>query len=513
MVLNDKKLDKQFKVSKNNNFNCLHMKKNKKIVLCHGVFDLVHPGHLNYLKKAKQLGDILIVSVTSDKYVNKGPGRPVFDIHQRISFLADLKFVDKVYESKDYTAEKVIEKIKPDIYCKGIDYSNKKKNKKDANLIKEINSLKKHGGKFVFVKEKKFSSSRLINNNDLQNLNKEQIDYIKSLKKIISLNDINKNIEKFKKLKVLVVGEIIIDNYIFIEPVGKSGKEPILIYKKKNENKFIGGTGYISNLVSSFSKSVDLFTYIGERKEEFNFIKNNLNKKIKLHYVTKNKSPTIIKTRYLESYRYNKIMGIYKVNDALMTGLEEKYIIKKLSKLVKKCDLIILADYGHGFIKKNIRNYLQKFKNKLYLNAQINSFNRDFHSLSKYKFANSLVLNESELRHEMKDQDSNLDKLVKKLKTQIKLEHIIVTKGRFGATHYVKNNKFHCPAFSNIAIDSTGAGDTYFSLASLGLSARINYKLMNLISSIASSYSVNNLTNKKYYNKKLLLRHLNYMLS
>ena len=85
------------------------MKKNKKIVLCHGVFDLVHPGHLNYLKKAKQLGDILIVSVTSDKYVNKGPGRPVFDIHQRISFLADLKFVDKVYESKDYTAEKVIE--------------------------------------------------------------------------------------------------------------------------------------------------------------------------------------------------------------------------------------------------------------------------------------------------------------------------------------------------------------------------------------------------------------------
>ena len=63
------------------------MRKNKKIVLCHGVFDVVHSGHLNYLKKAKQFGDILIISVTSDRFVNKGPGRPVFDINQRISFL------------------------------------------------------------------------------------------------------------------------------------------------------------------------------------------------------------------------------------------------------------------------------------------------------------------------------------------------------------------------------------------------------------------------------------------
>ena len=87
------------------------MQKRKKIVLCHGVFDVVHTGHLNYLKKAKELGDTLIVSVTSDKFVNKGPGRPVFDINQRMNFLSELKFIDKVYESKDYTAEKIIEKL------------------------------------------------------------------------------------------------------------------------------------------------------------------------------------------------------------------------------------------------------------------------------------------------------------------------------------------------------------------------------------------------------------------
>ena len=116
--------------------------KKKKIVLCHGVFDLVHLGHINYLKKAKKLGDNLIISVTSDKFVNKGPGRPAFSTEQRMSFLSELKFVDKVYESNDFTAVKLIEQTKPDFYCKGIDYPISKI-KEDKNLKAEINAVKK----------------------------------------------------------------------------------------------------------------------------------------------------------------------------------------------------------------------------------------------------------------------------------------------------------------------------------------------------------------------------------
>ena len=486
------------------------MKLKKKIVLCHGVFDVIHPGHINYLKKAKQLGDILAVSVTSDEFVNKGPGRPVFNINQRMNFLSELKFVDRVYESNNFTAEKIIEKIKPDYYCKGIDYPNKKINQ-DKNLKKEILSLKKNNGKFVVINEKKFSSSKIINENNLQNLKKENVSYINSLKKKNSLNKIKFDLNKFKKLKVLVVGEMIVDNYIFIDPVGKSGKEPILIFKKKNEDKFIGGSGYISNLISSFVNSIDLVTCIGEKNNELSFIRNNLNKKVKMHFVIKKDSPTIVKNRYLDSYKNNKIMGIYKLNDQLMSSFEEKEVIKKLSKLTKKCDLIIIADYGHGFLTKSVRNYLQKFKKKIYLNTQINSFNRSFQTLLNYKNINTLILNESEIRHETRDQHSKIDLLVNKLRKKIKFKHLIVTQGRYGSTHFVGKKKYYCPAFNENAVDTTGAGDTFFAFASLGLSAKINYKLMNLISSVASGYSVNNLTNKNYYNLKLLNNHLNYM--
>ena len=90
--------------------------KQKKIVMCHGVFDLLHLGHIIHFEEAKKMGDILIVSVTSDKFVNKGYGRPYFNISDRMKSLCALNFIDYVIESDYPTAELNLKKIKPDIY-------------------------------------------------------------------------------------------------------------------------------------------------------------------------------------------------------------------------------------------------------------------------------------------------------------------------------------------------------------------------------------------------------------
>ena len=111
----------------------------KKIVLCHGVFDLLHVGHINYFKSAKKYGSILIVSITNDKFVNKGPGRPAFSINNRLKFLQEIECIDFLYISNDYTAEKVIKNLRPNFYCKGNDYADYQK-RSDKNLNSEINS-------------------------------------------------------------------------------------------------------------------------------------------------------------------------------------------------------------------------------------------------------------------------------------------------------------------------------------------------------------------------------------
>mgnify|MGYP001294378645 FL=1 len=98
--------------------------KGKKISLCHGVFDLLHPGHIYHFEQAKKKSDILVVSITSDKKVLKGPGRPYFNQKNRAHSLASIEQIDFVIISDDKSAVNVIKKIKPHFYVKGSDYKN-----------------------------------------------------------------------------------------------------------------------------------------------------------------------------------------------------------------------------------------------------------------------------------------------------------------------------------------------------------------------------------------------------
>ena len=153
----------------------------KKIVLCHGVFDIIHSGHIKYFNQAKKLGDILVVSVTADKFVLKGQSRPINNLKNRMDVLKNLKMVDYVLESNFPTAEKIIEKIKPKIYCKGPDYKNKVDN--DKRLQREIKAVKKNNGKFITVIHETLSSSKIIKQANL-GLNDDKISkYIKFLRK------------------------------------------------------------------------------------------------------------------------------------------------------------------------------------------------------------------------------------------------------------------------------------------------------------------------------------------
>ena len=140
----------------------LKTKKNKKIVLVHGVFDLVHLGHIQYFNEAKKHGDILVVSLTADKFVKKGINKPHYDQYQRSKVLSSLSIVDYLTISDDFHASKVIQILKPNYYVKGPDYA-KKEGDVAGNLKTELSVLKKNKGKFLTTSGEQFSSSKLIN--------------------------------------------------------------------------------------------------------------------------------------------------------------------------------------------------------------------------------------------------------------------------------------------------------------------------------------------------------------
>lgn len=143
-------------------------KQNKKIVLTHGVFDLIHWGHIHYLKGAKKLGDVLIVSVVNDKFINKSDvvKRPLlFNEGVRLKWLAEFDIVDFVTLSNDAGPWKVMRAVRPNFYAKGSDSKNRLKNK-NSGLWQDKLEIEKLGGKLVFIKSLPIHSTDILNKID-----------------------------------------------------------------------------------------------------------------------------------------------------------------------------------------------------------------------------------------------------------------------------------------------------------------------------------------------------------
>lgn len=467
------------------------LKKTKKIGLCHGAYDVVHIGHIKHFNYCKKFCDILIVSVTDDKFIKKGFDRPIFDIQKRIEFLSNISSIDFVIRSDEFSAVSNIKLIKPHIYFKGSEYK-----KKDliGNLKKEINTLKKIGSTIYYTKGFSSSSSKIINKYFSNNLVNNS--FISEIKKKFSYNFIEKKIDFLKKISPLIIGEIIIDQYTLSETIGKSGKDPYLVTKYLSDQKYLGGVGAIANTISSFTNSIQVLSYIGKKNSYSKFIDKKLNKNIRLYLITKKNSDTILKKRYVENYDKTKILGVYHYNDDPLDINEEKKLINKLKKLNIKSKTVIVADYGHGLITNNISKFISNESRFLSINCQINASNYGEHSLLKYKKCNLIVINERELRYELRDKNSSINILISRLKKIIKFKSIIVTRGKYGAQMFVNNKSLNCPAFTETIKDKVGAGDAMFALASVCDSMNFEPEITLLIGSIASYYNLGVLGNE-----------------
>ena len=484
--------------------------KKKKIILCHGVFDLIHIGHIKHFISAKQFGDILIVSLTPDIFVNKGPGRPIFSEKLRIEFLQNISVIDHIVLNNSPTSVNLINLLKPDIYCKGPDY---KIHKDDitGEIKNETKALNKYGGKVKYTDDITSSSSSLINEH-YRNLTFNQKQTIKIIKnKKINLN---KLLNLSKKLKVLVLGETIIDQYFFCETLGKSGKDPVLQMREEKNEIYIGGAAAIAGNVAKFCGKVTLMSMVGEDRKFQNLIKKKLPKNVDLKLIFKKKSPTIIKKKYIDSITNNKVFGSYIINDSPLDLENEKKLKNFLTNKLKNFDLVIISDYGHGFISDKNASLLSKKSKYIALNAQINAANRGYHTMNKYKNIDCVIINETELRHELRDKNSKVNYLMNNLSKKLNISNLVVTQGSEGATLYNKKSKkfYYMEAFASKVVDKIGSGDTMLSLISIFLKLGLDKTYALLIGSLGASQSVSSMGNKNLIDKIKLIKAIDHTL-
>lgn len=445
---------------------CKKLKKQrKKIAQCHGCFDLLHPGHIKHFQSAKAAADILIVTLTPDRFVNKGPGRPVFPEQLRMESIAALESVDYVALNHWPTAVETIKMLRPTYYVKGPDYKDKEKDT-TKGIYDEEAAVKAVGGQLYITDDVTFSSSHLINSHFNPHGSKAQ-DFVNGLKKKYNGESILNEIEKLNKLKVLVIGDTIIDEYHYCSPLGKSSKSPTISSIYLREEVFAGGVLAVANHLEQFAGEVKLVTCLGKQNLQDKVIKKTLSPGVDVKFFEREDGPTNTKRRYLDRYMNIKLFEVTFMNDKYIDEKLEKDVIAHLKKEIPKCDAVLVTDFGHGFITPGVIRFLESTGKYLAVNAQTNSNNYGYNYITKYKNVNYISIDEKELRLPFGDNYGDVESLIKQLKKVTKAEKIQITLGQEGSVWYEKNKFYRAPAVARSVKDSVGAGDAVLSFTTL----------------------------------------------
>ena len=483
----------------------------KKVILCHGVFDLFHLGHLTHLKDAKKYADILIVTVTPDIYVNKGPGRPVFSERQRAEIIASLELVDYVGINEFPTAEETILKLKPDYFAKGAEFDNK--SDLDGAVLREKEVIESVGGQMIYTTDEVvYSSSNLINNFNYSLLTPEADAYLKDFRNNYTEEEVFSYLDKIKDTTVLVIGDAIIDEYVYGQAIGKSSKDPTLVIQENRSEIYAGGSLAVANHISEFCKKVILITYIGENGEHEDFIKSSLHNNIEFHFIYKKNSPTIVKKRFIDEYFGNKLLESYKINQEPLDSDQEKELIDLIDTYLPQSELALVSDFGHGLMENNVIHRICSTQNYLAVNAQCNAGNLGYNFISKYFKGNLFVIDEKELRMETRDRFSSIFKLLQQCYYKVNCDKIIVTRGSNGSDLCCDSNTYFCPALATKIVDRVGAGDAFFAIASLASYVDAPPDIISFLGNVAGSLGVQIIGNKKHITEMDLRKSIHYLM-
>ena len=485
-------------------------KQGKTVAHCHGCFDLLHLGHIKHFEAAKNKADILIVTITPDRFVNKGPGRPVFNEILRMEAIAALQDVDYVALNKWETAIETIKLLKPDYYVKGQDYKDREKDL-TKNIYLEEEAVKSYGGELYFTEEIVFSSSTLINAHFSPH-DKNVQSYIQNLKNTYSSEKIISYINDLKDIRVLVIGDTIVDEYHYCLPLGKSSKSPTISTVFLRSEAFAGGALAIANHVEQYSGRVELVTVLGSQDNQLDIIESKLSKGVERKFFYRNDSPTNTKRRYLDKYLNTKLFEVTFMNDKFIDSALEEEIIEYLKKNIDNYDLALICDFGHGFISPGIQKYLEDSGKYLAINAQTNSNNYGFNYITKYRNAGYISIDEKELRLPFGDNYGKLETLIEKLSNITHCDQITITLGQAGSLFYSNGNYFSSPAFASTVKDSVGAGDAVLSITSLLSYLNTPAELIPLIGNCMGTLAVNIIGNDHPVYKKDLTKFINHFM-
>lgn len=482
-----------------------------KIVQCHGVFDVLHTGHIDHLEEARGLGDFLIVSVTTDSLVNKGPGRPVHGISLRMKMLAALTSVDAVFESTSPTAVGAINTVRPNIFVKGPDYRDLKSDI-SGNIAIEKNAVESHGGILHITTAPTLSSSQLINKLGLSQTPEAEV-WLSDFRSQYSQTDVLEALGSVASLKVVVLGEMIVDEYVFCDALGKTSKEPVLAFLRGSQEVQVGGSLAIARHLAGLGANATLVTRLGKDIPGERALNLAEPSNVRIVPQISLSQKTIVKTRFLDEHTGAKVFETYDMSDAPADSLEDAGFADLVRSETEAADLVVVADYGHGLLTESVIDALSEANGIVAVNTQSNAGNRGYNSISRYPRVDIVSLNGGEISLELRRKHATVSDLIPELGRQSSAKWVIITEGAKGMALWNSDiGVVHVPAFTESVKDRVGAGDALFAITSVLLATGAPISIVGLLGNLAGAAMVADLGNRYCLSANDMLRHTSALL-
>lgn len=453
-------------------------------IMCHGTFDIVHPGHLRHLMYAKEKADVLIASVTADAHISKGAHRPYVPQELRAAHLAALEFVDYVVIDLNETPVENILVIQPDFFAKGFEYQ---ADPLPPKTQEEVTALESYGGEMVFTPgDIIYSSTAIITQHEPRLTVDKLVTLLQS--EGVTFDQLRATLHGLGRLRVHVVGDTIVDRYSYCSLLGQSAKSPSFSVRLEHADSFVGGAAIVAKHVRSLGAEAAFTTVLGQ-DDARGFVADDLAAAgVTARALVDHSRPTTLKERFIADG--HRMLQVDRVDNRIVPDRLRREIVDAIH--TDPADIVIFSDFRHGmFHRSTIEEYTAAIRPGVLRAADSQVSNRwgnilDFHGFDL------VTPNEREARFALGDQDSGVRPLAQTLFQRADCRYLIMKMGERGILTYRSPGRmprefFIVDSFVGNLVDPIGGGDALLAMATLALAQSGSIVIASILGSLAAA--------------------------
>jgi rfaE bifunctional protein kinase chain/domain len=458
--------------------------RDKKVIMCHGTFDLVHPGHIRHLLYAKSKADVLVASLTGDAWIQKSDFRPFVPQDLRAMNLAALELVDYVVIDENPTPIENIKYIQPDYFAKGYEY---REGRIPAKTQEEIDTLNTYGGEMIFTPgDVVFSSSKFIEHCKPKLLTEKLATLMDS--EGLTFDALRQALDRFGGLRVHVIGDTIVDSYVYCTPISTgSSKTPTPSIRFEREVNYAGGAAVVAKHLRASGADVIFSTILGNDDLKDFILEDLAGCGIECRPVVDATRVTTQKTAFIaNSYR---VLKYDRVDNRPVAG-------KPLDELQETfaasgADGYVFSDFRHGIFNRVTIPVLTARLPQGALRVADSQVASRWGNILEFQGFDLITPNEREARFALADQDSVIRPLALELYRQAGCKLLILKLGERGTLTYRWASDdvrafFTLDSFADDVVDPVGAGDALLAYATLALTAGQGPVVASILGSVAA---------------------------